>query len=132
METARQYAVCCGISFDSGRSAALKHYLKHVKNCRSIAIRVSVCLSVRSYISKTTYTSRNFSYVLPVSVRGSAIPWRHCSKLCIPVLLSTSCFHITPNVQSDDADIRKRVNACARETKSAFLDCFVSQYTPEN
>jgi len=68
METVRQCVVCCGISFDSGRSAALKYYLKHVKNCRSIAIRVSVCLSVRSYISKTTYTSRNFSYVLPVAV----------------------------------------------------------------
>jgi len=134
METVRRCAVCCGISFDSGRSAALKHYLKHVKNCRSIAIRVSVCLSVRSYISKTTYTSRNFSYVLPVAVWPSvARPFP--GDIAISDVFRFCCrrpFHITPNVQSDDADISKRVNVCAQETKSAFLNCFVSQSTPEN
>ena len=93
---------------------------------------MSVCPVV--YLKNHIYFAKLFICVTcgGVAVRGSALPWRHCNKRCIPVLLSTSCFHITPNVQSDDADISKRVNVCAQKTKSAFLDCFVSQSTPEN
>jgi len=53
---------------------------------RSIAMRVSVCLSVcisvRSHISKTTCPNFTKRFVHVNSVRGSVLLWRQCITLC--------------------------------------------------
>ena len=61
---------------------------------QSIAIRMSVCLSVTSHISNFT----NFSAHVTVAVARSSSDDSRISYV-LPVLLMTSCFHIMVHMQ---------------------------------
>jgi len=77
--TTRNFVICVQIWYTAvGRLHSF---------CRSIAIFVSVCLSVGLYpsarmISQKRYvqTSRYFLYMLPVAVRGPVLVWRQGPK----------------------------------------------------
>jgi len=65
-----------------------------VGGVRSIAISVSVCLSVRSHISKITRSNfTNFLQMLPVAVARSSSD-NSVIRYVFPVLWTTSSFHM--------------------------------------
>jgi len=72
---------------------------------RSIAMSVSVCLSVRWHISKTTVqTSRNFLYFLAVAAARSSSDDNRIRRV-LPVLWMTSCFPTMGPVACGDANV---------------------------
>jgi len=62
---------------------------------RSIAMSVSVCLSVRSHISKTTCPNFTKFSVRVNCGRGSVFSDDSAVRYVLPVLWMTSCFHIS-------------------------------------
>ena len=89
---------------DEQRTLVLPYYWQTVDQCTfitsppldglSIAISVSVCLSVRLHISKTR---PDFLYMLPMAVTRFLL-WRQCNMLCISSFVDDVMFsHNGPN-----------------------------------
>jgi len=93
---------------------------------RGIAMSMSVCLSVRSHISKTTRPNfTKFSCMLPLSVARSFPGGVAMHYVLLPVLWMTSCFNYTSGsmVRRVYSKLRERITA---ETTGSISTKFCS------
>ena len=98
---------------------------------RSIAIRVSVCLSVYLPVCPLIYLNNDMSkhhkflYMLPMALARSS---SNDSAICyvLPVLSVTSCFSITGQIEIQViGELFTLTRQMASRAKSALADCLV-------
>jgi len=89
---------------------------------------MSVCLSVRSHISKTTRP--NFTTFFITCDHGSVLLWQQCNTLVLPVRWVMSCFYIMERIGQYLSKTRmfspvRQMAAPGRSLPSPTASCFM-------